>query len=216
MGVLSNTSADPTTGTWTDNGRVSPDEWAIDGTVFTQNGNRYMIWSHYNSSSGQVLKISRMSSPTALTGTPVQISAPTYSWETQGAKVNEGPQILQNGGKTYCIYSASYCSTQYYCLGQLSISSTADPMVASNWTKKSTAVFSRSTSQGIYGTGHACFTKSKDGAEDWLVYHATIVPSSSYQPRYVCMQKFTFNSDGSPNFGTPAGRTSPLTSPSGE
>jgi GH43 family beta-xylosidase len=212
VGVLKCSSSDPWAGTWTDQGRISPDVWAIDGTVLQQNGNLYLIWSGQNN--GQVLVINRMSSPTTLTGSPVQICAPTYSWEQQGLRVNEGPFPLYRNNKVYLVYSASYCSTQYYCLGMLTISNTADPMVASNWSKASSPVFQRGNS--LYGTGHACFTKSPDGTEDWMVYHACTTASNSYQPRYVCMQKFTWNSDGTPNFGTPGGRTSALPVPAGE
>jgi GH43 family beta-xylosidase len=212
VGVLRCSSSDPWTGTWSDQGRISPDVWAIDGTVLQQNGNLYLIWSGQNN--GQVLVINRMSSPTTLTGSPVQICAPTLSWEQHGLKVNEGPFALYRNNKVFLVYSASYCSTQYYCLGMLTISNTADPMVASNWTKSQSPVFQKANS--LYGVGHACFTKSPDGSEDWMVYHACITASDSYQPRYVCMQKFTWNSDGTPNFGAPGGRTSALPVPAGE
>ncbi|KNY29222.1 family 43 glycosylhydrolase [Pseudobacteroides cellulosolvens] len=214
IGVLSNSSPDPMSGTWTDRGRISPDEWAIDGTILKQNGKMYMLWSgQYN---GQVINITQMSSPTTLTGPTVRLSEPTYEWETHGLKVNEGPEILQRNGKTYCIYSASYCATQYYSLGMLTCSSTDDPMVRANWKKSATPLFQASAEDGLYGTGHCSFTKSKDGTEDWLVYHATIIPSNEYQARYVCIQQFTWNSDGTPNLGKPCGRKIPIPRPSGE
>lgn len=214
IGVLSNSSADPMSGTWTDRGRISPDVWAIDGTILNQNGKMYMLWSGQNN--GQVINITQMSSPTTFTGPTVQISEPSYSWETQGLRVNEGPEILQRNGKTFCIYSASYCATQYYALGMLTCSSTADPMVRSNWTKFPNPLFQASPEDGLYGTGHCSFTKSPDGTQDWLIYHATTIPSSSYQPRYVAMQQFVWNSDGTPNFWGPCGRKIAIPKPSGE
>jgi len=216
FGVLSNTSSDPYAGTWTDCGALISSEWAIDGTVLQQNGNMYIIYSHYDSAQGQVLKIQQMSSPTSLTGSAVQISAPTYTWETNCGTVNEGPQILQRNGMTFCVYSASSCASQYYCLGLLSISQTANPMTASNWTKFSSPLMQYSTENGLYGVGHCSFTTSPDGTEDWLVYHATTVASTVYQSRYVCMQQFTWNEDGTPNLWQPCGRYIPLPVPSGD
>lgn len=216
IGTLSNTSSDPLLGTWMDSGRISPNEWAIDGTILNQNGSTYLIYSHYDSSIGQVLKICKMKNPTSLIGTPIQISAPTYSWEKNGGAVNEGPEILQRNGKTFCIYSASSCATEFYCLGMLSISNGADPMVPKNWTKFSNPLMRESIEDGIYGTGHCSFTKSPDGREDWIVYHATTIASNSYQPRFVCMQRFAWNSDGTPNLWQPCGRLNVLPKPSGE
>ncbi|HYH04957.1 MAG TPA: family 43 glycosylhydrolase [Bacillota bacterium] len=218
VGVLACSSSDPMNGTWTDRGALTPStEAAIDGTVLQQNGNLYLIYSR-SISGTQYLYIRKMASPTALSGdAAVRLSAPTYSWEKQGLNVNEGPQILQRNGKTFCIHSASYCATQYYCLGMLSCSSTADPMNAGNWTKSSTSVFSQSTVDGLYGVGHGNFTQSPDGKEDWIVYHGCITASATtYQPRYVCMQQFGWNSDGTPNFGTPVGRKNMIPCPSGE
>lgn len=214
FGVLSNKSADPMNGTWTDHGRLSPDVWAIDATILRQNGNMYMMWSGQNG--GQCINITRMSSPTSLTGSTVTISKPTYNWETVDLKVNEGPEIIQKNGKTYCIYSASHCATQYYCLGMLTIPDTADPMVASNWKKSANPVFQASPEDGLYGTGHNCFTKSKDGTEDWIVYHGTIEAANEYRTRFTCMQQFSWNSDGTPNFGRPCGRKIAIPKPSGE
>jgi GH43 family beta-xylosidase len=49
--------------------------------------------------------------------------------------------------------------------------------------------------------GHCSFPKSPSGREDWLVYHAMLGPRDPR--RYVCLQKFAWNADGTPNFGTP-------------
>jgi hypothetical protein len=56
-----------------------------------------------------------------------------------------------------------------------------------------------------------------DGTEDWIVYHAN---SSTTQGcdinRTTRAQKFTWNADGTPNFGTPVALGTRLPSPSGE
>ncbi|HYH02240.1 MAG TPA: glycoside hydrolase family 43 protein [Bacillota bacterium] len=219
VGVLSCTAADPMTGTWVDVGPVTSNN-KIDGTILGQYNNRYMLYSQM-SNGVQSIYIQKMKSPTELdsSSTPLQISKPDYDWEKMrgidGPLVNEGPQILQKNGKTFCVFSASFCATEDYCLGMLSILSNADPMVKENWTKSPSPVFSKGN--GLYGVGHCSFTKSPDGTQDWLIYHGCIIQSSTlYQNRYVCMQPFTWNSDGTPNFGTPQGRLSGIAYPSGE
>lgn len=225
-GVLKNTSTNPMDGKWIDAGRLyvkGADDWAIDGTILSNKGKLYFIWSGITPDMPGVqrLFISKMSSPTELTGPRVEISRPTFDWEKQGANgvydVNEGPTILNHNGKTFLVYSASFCATRYYCLGMLILSKGGEPMNASSWTKVSKPIFKASSKNGLYGVGHCTFTKSPDGKEDWIVYHAcTIDSTTSYEPRYACIQKVNWNKDGTPNLGQPEGRYKALQSPSGE
>jgi GH43 family beta-xylosidase len=220
--VLENASADPTQGTWVNKGRIANptiDLWAIDGTVLEQNGKRYLIWSGHETTPNptQILYISEMSNPWTLTGPRVELSRPTYAWEQNGSPaVNEGPEILQHGGKTFLIYSASHCSTDDYTLGQLTLTGT-DPLVGSSWTKSSTPVFVKNPANKAYGPGHNGFFKSKDGSQDWIIYHANTNPNEGCgNPRNPRMQQFTWNADGSPNFGTPVAIGTALMRPAGE
>lgn len=220
--VLENASADPTTNTWVDRGRLySPitDFWAIDGTVLEQNGNRYFIWSgHDGIDAVQRLYISRMSNPWTLTGPRVELSHPRYAWENVGPPfVNEGPEIIKHGSKTNLVYSASFCGADQYALGLLTASSTADPMLPSSWTKSTTPVFTQSPANRAYATGHNGFFKSKDGQEDWIIYHANSNPNEGcVEKRNPRMQKFTWNADDTPNFGVPVSINTPILKPSGE
>ncbi|AMR29319.1 hypothetical protein A0257_20945 [Hymenobacter psoromatis] len=221
--VLENANADPTTGTWTEKGRIynpTADFWAIDGTVFEQGGKRYLLWSGHSTDTNdtQRIYISEMSNPWTLTGPRVELSSPQYAWEESGPlPVNEGPEIIQHGGKTSLIYSASHCFTDDYCLGMLTMTSTDDPLKASAWTKSATPVFSTNAAGGAYGPGHNGFFKSKDGTEDWLVYHANnLVGQGCGDNRNPRIQKFTWNADNSPNFGTPTPINAPQTRPAGE
>jgi len=224
MFVIENASADPTSGTWTFKGKITDptNKWAIDGTVFNNNGTMYFIWSGWegNVDGRQDLYIAKMSNPWTIEGNRVMISKPTYEWEKLGfpdVDVNEGPEILQNAGKTFLIYSASGCWNDDYSLGMLTLSDGGDPMVASNWTKTPTPVFTKNASGLAFGPGHNAFFKSPDGSENWIIYHANSTAgqgcSDMRSPR---MQKFTFNSDGTPNFGQPVSITVRQTKPSGE
>ena len=65
--------------------------------------------------------------------------------------------------------------------------------------------------------GHNGFFKSPDGTEDWIVYHATTNANGGCDlNRSTRAQKFTWNADGTPNFGVPVGLGVPITAPSGE
>ena len=219
--VLENASADPTAGAWTDKGRIytaANDYWSIDMTVFELNGSRYALWSGQEANSDQQnIYIAAMSNPWTLAGPRVLLSKPELSWELNGyPKVNEGPEILQHNGKTFLTYSASHCSTDDYALGLLTLTGT-DPLDPAAWTKSQTPVFTKNPGGGAYGPGHNGFFVSKDGTQNWLVYHANSAANQGCgNPRNPRMQAFTWNADGSPNFGTPVAINTPLARPGGE
>ena len=221
--VLENSAADPTTGTWINRGRMAnpeQDHWSIDMTVFEQNGKTYALWSgHENGSNNeQRLYISAMSDPITLTGPRVELSRPTLNWERNGfPPVNEGPQIVKHGGKTNLVYSGSHCSTDDYTLGLLSCASTADPMLPASWTKNPQPVFVKNGASRAYGPGHNGFFKSRNGTQDWLIYHANANPGEGCgDRRSPRMQPFTWNADDTPNFGTPVVMGAALARPGGE
>jgi GH43 family beta-xylosidase len=69
----------------------------------------------------------------------------------------------------------------------------------------------------VYGPGHNGFFKSPDGTEDWIVYHANASATAGCDVnRTTRAQKFTWNSDGTPNFGVPQPLSANLPVPSGE
>jgi hypothetical protein len=65
------------------------------------------------------------------------------------------------------------------------------------------------------GVGHASFTKSPDGTQDWIVYHAHANPTVFNEDRVVRIQPFTFFPDGSPNFGAPLPPGQAIPAPTG-
>lgn len=222
--VLENSNADPTQGVWVDKGRLynsTADFWAIDGTVLELNNTNYFIWSGHpdNVNITQNIYISKMTNPYTLEGNRVMLSTPQYSWETNG-NVNEGPEILKNPqGKIFLIYSASGCWTDDYGLGMLTLKDNGDPLTASDWTKSPTPVFTKSVSNNVYGPGHNSFFKSPDGTEDWIIYHANPMPENGQgcgATRSTRMQKFTWKSDGTPDFGVPVSTSTAIKVPSGE
>ena len=221
MFVLENANADPTTKAWTFKGKIadSTDQYAIDGSVLTVGANNYFIWSGWESVATkykQYIYLATMSDPWTISGPRIKISSPTNSWEKHepsgslGAGVNEGPIMLQKDGSSpvFVVFSASRYSGDYYCLGEIQLRSGGDPTVATDWINKK-QVFVTNAAAGVYGPGHnGFFTSSYIDAnavthtENWFVYHARSTPTTPTGARTPRMQQLTWNTDGSPNFGT--------------
>ncbi|WP_162915448.1 family 43 glycosylhydrolase [Paraflavitalea soli] len=220
MYVVENSSPTPVEGTWQMKGKVADptDQWAIDGTILQHNGQLYMIWSGGNAGAPpQNIYIATMSNPWTISGEKVMIATPNYDWEKNGNPINEGPQVLINPqGRVFVIYSGSGYWVDGYCLGQLSLKEGGDPMNPADWTKKNHPIFSMRSESSIFGPGHNGFFTSPDGKEDWIIYHARSVANSSSAARSPYIQRFTWNPDGSPNFGLPSLTATPQMRPSGE
>ncbi|MFF3483077.1 family 43 glycosylhydrolase [Streptomyces sp. NPDC002701] len=209
--VLETSAANPLTGTWTEKGRIALplDTFSLDATTFTVGGTRYLSWAQNDPAVGDGTNIylARMSNPWTLSGSPVMISRPTHAWEKIGHTVNEGPAVIQRGGKIFMTFSASATDSNY-CLGLLTATASADLMNPASWAKTPTPVFTSNTATGQYGPGHNTFTTSEDGKSDILVYHDRNYRDISGDPlndpnRRTRYQKLYWNADGTPNFGIP-------------
>ena len=191
------------------------DRWAIDGTVLKMPNDRlYFIWAGWPGATDGVqnLYIAPMSNPWTICGERICISQPDRLWEQRDfPHINEGPETLWHAGHLFIIYSASGFWDDNYCLGQLTWTG-GDVLDPRSWVKKSQPVFARSSE--VFGPGHCSFVKSPDDSEDWIVYHAHVGPGT--RRRNVRIQRFTWNADGSPDFGTPVSPTIPLPPPAGE
>jgi len=226
-GVLAGSAADPQA-PYTDRGLLytgadvaSGDSplWAIDLTVFQLGSQLYAVWSGWETDAStdrtpQHLYIARMSDPTRISSNRVRISSPTESWE-RGTELDlqEGPELLRRGDDVFLIYSTRESWLREYRLGQLRLSGpTADPLLPGSWTK-SGPVFAGTES--VFGAGHASFTTSPDGSEDWIVYHSKTSDAPGWN-RVIRAQKFGWHADGSPDFGSPVPTGQPLPLPAGQ
>lgn len=203
MYALASATADPM-GKYIFKGKVaSPsDKWAIDATVLQLRSKLYFIWSGWEGDRNgrQDLYIAPMSDPVTISGKRVLISIPELSWEKNGRPlINEGPQVLINGSNVFIIYSASGSWTDHYCLGQLRLTG-KNPLDPKAWTKKNTPVFAGT--DAVFSPGHASFTKSPDGREDWIVYHTAKHRGAGWN-RDICMKRFTWDAKRNPVFGRP-------------
>lgn len=203
--VLENSSSDPMKGEWVDKGRLNTKYSGLDGSVFEHGGKRYFLYSGYVGPQSNLF-ICGMSNPWTLTEEQVQIASPTKYWEKFGNReILEGPQFLQGKkGNLLIVYSASACWADEYALGMLEADGNSNLMDAGSWKKHEHPVFKQSPANGVYAPGHNSFFKSPDGTEDWILYHATSAPNQQCRNRSPRMQRFTWKSDGTPDFGEPA------------
>ncbi|WP_250031354.1 family 43 glycosylhydrolase [Paractinoplanes maris] len=191
-------------------------DWQLDASVLKVGSNLYLMGTYGGDGAGQSNFIQRLANPYTLSGSRVRLSSPTLSWERQTGAVNEGPEPLYRNGKVMVVYSASACWGPDYKLGLLTLTGT-DPMNPAHWTKSANPVFQRSDANSVFAPGHNGFFKSPDGTEDWIVYHANDSAGGGCDMnRSTRAQKFTWNADGTPNFGTPVRLGVTLTAPSGE
>lgn len=200
-------------------------QYAIDLGVFQLNGKLYAVWSGYPAgSSEQKLYIATMSDPCTITSSRTAISSADKYWEKYNSTINEGPAFLKNKehGKFFVVYSCNGSWTKQYRLGYIMLNDTlADPTQAINWKKSATDVFYRcddtANIDGVNGVGHCSFTKSPDDTEDWIIYHVKNRNDNTWSSgRSTFIQKFTWKTDGTPDFGTPAGWGEAIPLPSGE
>ena len=173
MFVLESSTDDPLS-TYTDKGRIADaaGRWAIDGTRFSWKGQDYFVWSGWpgGTDGQQNLYIARMTSPTTLAGTGVLLSEPTLSvGDARATRSRRARRPCEHDGKLFLVFSASGSWTDSYCLGMLHLTG-ADPLDPKSWTKSPKPVFAGNAD--VVSPGHASFTTSPDGKQDWIVYHS--------------------------------------------
>ena len=227
--VLENASEDPLEGEWVFKGKVADqsDKWAIDASAFEVKGQRYLIWSGWKGDvdGEQDIFLAHLKNPWTVDSERVMVSHPQYPWEEVGdlperpamphLNVNEGPEMLEHGDDLFLVYSGSACWTDYYELGVLHAKVGANLLDAGSWTKYDHPFLKQDARNGVFATGHNGFFKSPDGKQDWIIYHANAARhegcGAERSPR---AQPFTWNADGTPEFGRPVPAETPLAKPS--
>jgi GH43 family beta-xylosidase len=211
MWVLEAEGADPR-GKYRCRGPLETGGWAIDGTVMALNdGRKYFLWSGWpgKRDGQQNIYIAPMRDPATIGGPRVLIATPDQPWERVAMPICEGPQVLKRNGDIFIVYSASASWTADYCLGLLH-NKTHDVLNPGCWTKHG-PVFKKTSD--VWGVGHCSFVKSLCQSEDWIVYHSKSSRTPGWEDRDVHAKRFTWASDGFPDFGEPLPRNAPLPSP---
>lgn len=185
------------------------DLYAIDGTVFQNpgDGRWYYIWA---AAPGHVLTLAQLANPWTLQGNGTVIPASGFGC----TEVREGPQVLHRNGKLFLVYSACDTGKPDYKLGMLIADTNANLLNPQSWKQYPQPVFERSDRNGVFGPGHNGFFRSPDGTEDWIIYHAKTNSFYTYKGRETRAQKFTWNADGTPNFGEPLPLSAVIDEPS--
>lgn len=205
--VLQSENSDPL-GPYTFAGQLgAPDAWAIDPELLRLADQYYLLWSGPTN----LLYIAPMSDPVTVSGRAVFL--PSAGGCTE---VREAPSIIQRDGTTYLVYSTCDTGKPDYQLWMHSLPPGADPLVPANWYQQPEAVFTRNDQDNVFGPGSNGFFQSPDGSEDWLVYHAKDTSGYTYDRRTTRAQRFTWNADGTPNFGRPLSLDTDIALPSGD
>lgn len=231
MFVLESSSSDPWSSEYSLKAQLNTfDQFAIDGTYFRHETGLYHVYSCWESayvSWPANLCITKMSDAWTVASNVTQrqiLSVPTQAWEQtpygRSGNVrmasNEGPEQLVNRatGQQFLVYSAARSDNRNYCLGLLELVG-EDPMVVGDWRKREEGcVFWQNGLEEAFGVGHASFTTSPDGREDWIVYHGMRNPFMGWGARSVRAQRFGWNGDGTPKFPRPG--YGPYAVPSGQ
>jgi GH43 family beta-xylosidase len=203
--VLESDTADPL-GTYTFRGPLNLDNRpAIDPSILTLKGVNYLMYVTVDRGENAI-QIVRLADPLHPSGPPSLIAEPEFPWErgagsTRTYPVNEGPTALTHNHKLFIVYSASDTASPLYCLGLITFQG-GDPLTRANWKKTPQPVFSASPANNIYGPGRGTFAIAAGGSY-WLLYAAKSTDAPTAANRAVRAQPFTWNPDGTPNFGAP-------------
>ncbi|MEV6494786.1 family 43 glycosylhydrolase, partial [Actinoplanes sp. NPDC051633] len=145
--------------------------FAIDGTMFTFNGQRWFVWSGWAGDTNieQNLYIARMATPSAASGPRYIISQPREPWERVVGNpfINEGPEAIRDpNGQLHIVYSANGSWSDQYCIADLRLRAGGDPTYVWDWYKSNGCIFgsNRATMMAgwdptvsVNGPGHNTF-----------------------------------------------------------
>ena len=192
-------------GTFTFRGQVPLSRPAIDPSLLVLGTAHYLMYVTVDGGENAIHMV-RLSDPMTPSGADSPISEPEFPWErgegsTRNYPVNEGPTALFHDGRVFIVYSASDTASPRYCLGLLKFTG-GDPLVRSHWIKVAHPIFSAAPENGIFGPGRGTFAHTPAGT-DWLLYAAKSTDAPTATGRAIRAQRFTWNADGSPNFGMP-------------
>lgn len=199
-------------GAWSFAGKIadSTNQWAIDPTVFSYNNSYYMLWSGTPTNNGgsapQQIYIAHMSDPLHIDQDYRRLIAnPDQAWETSVQAIEEGPEAwIGPNNKLTIVYNANASWTTKYSLGEL-VYNGGDLTSYTGYTKKG-PVFS--SGGGVYGVGGESLPVPGANGVNWNVYHAKTSTADGWDDRRIYAQPVPWNSDGTPNFGTPTGAAS--------
>ena len=188
---------------------LSEDGITLDMTMITSGDKSFYIWSYRRHigtdlDTGSMIMAAEFNpeEPWKISGEPVLLSRPMYSWENLcGTINNEGPCAFKEKGKIYLTYSAGDACGYLYSVGLLTAQEGADLSKPESWTKSGTPVLNFRSVPKEYGPGHNSFFRDRDG-KLWITYHG----ETSMESRYRCsaMRRIHIGKDNRPLFNLSA------------
>ncbi len=159
---------------------------AIDGHIFVDDdGKIYLYYVHFNNGN-TIAGVELDKDMNPIESTWKQIILPIEPWETRDGKVTEGPYMLKHNGTYYLTYSGSHYINPEYAVGYATSST---PL--GTFDKYDLNPIMVGNSQ-VYGSGHHCFTTTKDGSQLIIVYH-THKSTETIHSRKVCIDLARFS-----------------------
>jgi GH43 family beta-xylosidase len=185
-------SASPNSGYGAETKVALPDDkWAIDGTMFTFNGQRWFVWSGWagDTNDEQNLYITRMSSPSSSTGGRFIISQPRESWERVVGNpfINEAPEPIRDpNGQLHIVYSANGSWSDQYCLADLRLRAGGDPTYVWDWYKSNGCLFGSNPATMMAGWDPT-LSVNGPGHHSFVLLYGDIATSPPAGPRFPLM-----------------------------
>ncbi|WP_050183793.1 glycoside hydrolase family 43 protein [Domibacillus robiginosus] len=217
MYAIENDNENPLEGEWIEKGQVKTnwESFCLDATVFEHKEVFYYVWAQKDPDilGNSNLYIAEMENSWTLKAKQVMLTKPDLEWEMRKIPVNEGPAVLKRNGKIFIVYSAS-ATDENYAMGLLTADEKSDLLDPVSWEKAKNPVFQTSEENNKFGPGHNSFTVAEDGKTDLLVYHVRDQKTDGGEAlndagRHTCIQPFTFDEKGYPQFGEPVRNKAP-------
>lgn len=206
--------------------RPENDIWSIDMTHLEIDGKHYAVWSGWpeqvdDNSQNQLLYIAEITQlgKNMKLGKRHLLAKPEESWEVKAGgewiSLVEGASELRHGDDIFIVYSTRGSWAENYRMGLLKLIDRSNPLDIRSWEKHGPVFIDNDPNDEAFGVGHASYTTSPDGRENWIMYHSKKTRTGGWQ-REVYLKPFTFDSvSGLPLFGKPVGKGA-LQRPSGE
>ena len=181
---------------------------SIDGHVFTdEDGTPYLYfarvgvvgepWAEPSTGYifGKIYGVRLKPDLSGVVGEPVLCTEAEQEWEdprSMHTRCNEGAFVLRRGDTYYMTYSASHYASPKYGIGYATAPSPLGP-----WEKaENNPLATTDPRVGVSGPGHSSITRSPDGSELFMVYHAHADPEHPSGNRTVNIDRVTFDDNG--------------------
>ncbi|MEU8257951.1 glycoside hydrolase family 43 protein [Micromonospora inaquosa] len=166
-------------------------KWAIDGSLFTFNGQRWFVWSGWAGDTNveQNIYLSRMSDPLTPTGSRYVISQPRESWERVVGNpfINESPEAIRDpNGQLHIVYSANGSWSDQYCLADLRLRAGGDPTYVWDWYKSNGCLFGSNRATMMTGWDPTLHVNGP-GHHSFVLLNGDIATSPPAGPRFPLM-----------------------------